>query len=1562
MNDLYKRVHGNRRFTAAQMSDTLDQFSDTFSYDYVYNDVLEISTIEFEFLPHTDPSLHEDRFVELLREISDIFEGAVYENRLQWIFQMADGSYKSTEPQSPVVYNAFDTDSVLQLLIEQSGGIGSSYDGVDELFRQQGVNKIYMKLFVIPDDEMFDGAGRKRNSAQMFLTAYPVTDRTRQNGVLVPAPPPPSKKRRNSSFGVVRNDPQKSLLLPRGKIVKDCGTTETLPGEAAARRDCCSRALCFLYWLQYAPFDRTKTTHKIDYGGSSIKTAVLSNYYNNESPGKAIAKSALKLMHNAGISPTSSVHALNGELSKFCTPRALGGNARILVFTPYTTPEGVQYADRSPTLSFITNESARLDVLENAEQIRLQNEADVERGNHESIFDLRESFENRPTQFYSLWLQKGHYYGISNTDVHLLYQPRGTYVCFCFARCLKPHTKEQQQRCIREQESTRAVGSTICIDCGTNRCDALAYSTSVVDTKEDDHTTYCQSCKITFRTEMCYKLHLEEGKKRKGTVRTMLHSSSRCKTRFLCSICETVQTCDTGIQKMRHIRDCAKGLSVVATLHNCGHCRDRYSNAKEFEKHSCWLRKKSLKQRKINSTWNEEVYYVDFETYVIKNRRDNGYSEEKSERYSLDKLHRVNHVCVQSSNGAQKWKFKTILEFILFVFDDNYHRNTGAEDGGALCRTFIAHNGRAYDWLLFLSAVHRHMPNIPYENVTQGAKIMYVNFTTAPHTQPGEDRPQLFDKDGSRLYSQVRLIDSLSFIPRPLASFPSMFGLKDCGAKGWWPHTFNIPEHFDYIGPIPAIKWYEPESFGEKGFAAFWVWYVDQVYLTNKDRSEALLQHMEAVAYLDSAAKTLETKDKLEKFMRSCAQEETKYPEFENEWNFETMLHQYCDQDVTILRLGFNAFRKFTLNLFKNEPKAENRGLDPTHYVSITGLCLDIFLNRWYKPMTLIPFSYNLAEEMRSSFHGGRTGANILLLTLKSFTRKKNPMLYGPQKRKLSRSKACVKAVDLRSSYPFQTHSRPYPVGSPLIFTSAKQFVKYFAGAPTARISQWPGNLKEWTSTRICAFLAEAVKQSKLTSWQHVFDTMILDLFLDDTPTSLSIVRLTFEGSEGTHIPVLPSNEIFTETRTRVNRITGESVTTTTRTNKLVFDLFEHTDQVKTTISLKVARRHSYKFKDVKKIIYWPHDQVQVGLWKDFVNLFYGHKLSAEGWPAGVESDAEKQAYLRKLNRDFPDIDLSEADIVRDAGRYAMSKLLLTSNWGRLVMGSNKSETKVFREACIDEYWALLRDPTKHIHDIQVLSKTACKVRFSAKEEFARLAPKTCVTVGIFTTEWGRDRLYDGMMQIRPEQLIYFDTDSLYYLSDSTQKGWGEVKQGSALGDWSDDLNKVGTSEDKKICIVDFWAGSAKNYGYKKAPLNGGSKKRWDTANHETDIKIKGFNLSRGWLDSNSAQNKLSYDRCVQRIMDGYKDLVQNRLAVPSQEVENLNVRRFLTTPTMDKKTVSAKQSYRFRFDKRQIAPELCQIDTETGLPCLIRTTPYGFSKRRRADGTVIKDYGTLVA
>lgn len=60
------------------------------------------------------------------------------------------------------------------------------------------------------------------------------------------------------------------------------------------------------------------------------------------------------------------------------------------------------------------------------------------------------------------------------------------------------------------------------------------------------------------------------------------------------------------------------------------------------------------------------------------------------------------------------------------------------------------------------------------------------------------------------------MIDSLSFIAMPLASFPKTFGLKEL-KKGYFPHLFNRPENYEYVGPVPAKDYYMPETMSVEG-------------------------------------------------------------------------------------------------------------------------------------------------------------------------------------------------------------------------------------------------------------------------------------------------------------------------------------------------------------------------------------------------------------------------------------------------------------------------------------------------------------------------------------------------------------------------------------------------------------------------------------------------------------------------------------------------------------------------------------------------------------------------
>ena len=60
----------------------------------------------------------------------------------------------------------------------------------------------------------------------------------------------------------------------------------------------------------------------------------------------------------------------------------------------------------------------------------------------------------------------------------------------------------------------------------------------------------------------------------------------------------------------------------------------------------------------------------------------------------------------------------------------------------------------------------------------------------------------------------MRFIDSVLFFQQPLKNLPGMFNLNNLygiTSKGYFPHRFNTPENYDYIGPMPDMKFYEVE-------------------------------------------------------------------------------------------------------------------------------------------------------------------------------------------------------------------------------------------------------------------------------------------------------------------------------------------------------------------------------------------------------------------------------------------------------------------------------------------------------------------------------------------------------------------------------------------------------------------------------------------------------------------------------------------------------------------------------------------------------------------------------
>ena len=89
---------------------------------------------------------------------------------------------------------------------------------------------------------------------------------------------------------------------------------------------------------------------------------------------------------------------------------------------------------------------------------------------------------------------------------------------------------------------------------------------------------------------------------------------------------------------------------------------------------------------------------------------------------------------------------------------------------------------------------------IPEPSIFSGSKIMYM-------------------KVGKGL--NIRILDSLNFLPMPLANLPKSFDLKEM-KQGFFPHLYNTIEHqHDMLSCLPDKSYYDPDGMSKERRAEF---------------------------------------------------------------------------------------------------------------------------------------------------------------------------------------------------------------------------------------------------------------------------------------------------------------------------------------------------------------------------------------------------------------------------------------------------------------------------------------------------------------------------------------------------------------------------------------------------------------------------------------------------------------------------------------------------------------------------------------------------------------------
>ena len=193
-------------------------------------------------------------------------------------------------------------------------------------------------------------------------------------------------------------------------------------------------------------------------------------------------------------------------------------------------------------------------------------------------------------------------------------------------------------------------------------------------------------------------------------------------------------------------------------------------------------------------------------------------------------------------------------------------------------------------------------------------------------------------------------------------------------------------------------------------------------------------------------------------------------------------------------------------------------------------------------------------------------------------------------------------------------------------------------------------------------------------------------------------------------------------------------------------------------------------------------------------------------------------------------IQLDPDKIQRNPGRRSLAKMMLNSFWGKYGQQGNKSQVKAISSP--DRLYNLLNDDTRELQTLRVMNDEMIEVVYRHVQDEDPVQVNINVFVACFTTCWAGLKLYqEGLSQLHPEQVLYFDTDSIIF---SQRPGDPTLPTGDYLGEFTSEL-KPGDH------IVEFASAGPKNYGYR-------------TKDGKVECKVRGFTLNaRG-------QSQLNFD------------------------------------------------------------------------------------------------------
>ena len=815
----------------------------------------------------------------------------------------------------------------------------------------------------------------------------------------------------------------------------------------------------------------------------------------------------------------------------------------------------------------------------------------------------------------------------------------------------------------------------------------------------------------------------------------------------------------------------------------------------------------------------------------------------------------------------------------------------------------LAHNFQGYDG--YFVANQYHHDNRLIEQLRNGCNLLEIK------------------------HDRLRFIDSLSFFQMPLSAFPKTFGLTEL-KKGYFPHKFNIPDHQTYVGPMPALDYYMPETMSPKAKQALETWHEEQ-----------------------------------------CTQNVL--------FNFQQELVTYCESDVRLLKQGCLTFKR----LFEAQT-----GFNPFDHITIASACnRDLRMNRMIPNSIASEPVYgwrNRVNQSRAALEWltwcdqsrrqqilsrvdqlspeGQEAYHSLMADV--YPNGPQPHHYHAIQHAGNAGEVRIPAVgffvdgyshDTNTVYEFhgcfwhgcphcypnrhEQHLRHCDRTMKDVYERTQQRIRLLQALGYNVIEMWEcewDRLKD-TSPDIRTFLetldfteplnprdafcggrTNAVKlYHRVTPGQqiHYIDVTSLYPWVKKTcvypkghPSFISQpghtdIRQYFGLIQ---CKVLPPRELY------------HPVLPYRHAGKLLFPLCatcvkeemdkrpwertakcHHSDEQR-ALTGTWCSQELYKAVDLGyevQYIYevWHFDETCEGLFRDYVNTWLKIKQEASGWPSWVGDDETKrQQYLREYF-EHEGIQLEYDKIEHNPGLRTLAKMMLNSMWGKFGQRLNKTQVQEFDDP--QAFHRFLDTSTLDVRHVSVINDQLVEVHYQYQDEDIPVSPNLNIFVACFTTCWARLRLYEAL-QLLGVRVLYYDTDSIIYWTDENQSN-------PVLGDY---LGEFTSELDPDDFIVEFVSGGPKNYGYQ-------------TQNGHVECKVRGFRLN------SEGKTQLNYNIMRQNVLDE----IQKPQQKPRQ-TQVVKSHQIVRDPkTYELYTFPDYKCYQLVYDKRVVDPNTFQ------------TFPYGY-------------------